>query len=334
MVDRFQSAADAIESQTCVEIRRPGAMQGAVRPLAMAARAKQGGAPVLLAAERLLAVVRPGDVVVIATGFFVPDAMPHGETDGPPGAAALAAAVAKGLGAVPYLLAEETTLGPVREACRAIGLVEQALERAQAGSATFIAGSFPTDDLAEAAADEIMAAARPSAIIVTERPGLNHLGVAHRGGGRAITQGRARLEMLTSLAASAGIPYIAIGDNGNEAGMGLIADETRKYKPFGAVCACPCGGGIAAVDVADVTVFGSVSNWAAYGVVACLALLLGRADLVHDGATEERLIAATLEGGAVDGISLTKAMMVDEIPARINGAVVEILRAIVEAQLG
>jgi hypothetical protein len=308
-------------------------MQGVVRPLGLAARAKQGAAPVMLAAQRLVDAVSPGDIVVISTGFYVPGAMPRGETDGPPGAASLAYAVSRGLGAVPYLLAEESTLEPVRAACHAIGLQERDLDVARSIAGSFVAQAFPTDGRAESEAARLLEHLRPTAVVVTERPGINHLGVAHRGGGKAIEEGRARIEALTSLARLSGIPFIAIGDNGNEAGMGLIADETRRYKPFGAVCQCPCGGGIAAVDEADVTVFGSVSNWAAYGVVACFGLLLGRADLLHDGATEEKMIAASLEAGAVDGISLKHQMAVDEIPARVNGAVVDILRAIVAAAL-
>jgi hypothetical protein len=330
---RFESVADAIETQVCVEIRRPGGMQGVVKPLGLAARAKQGAAPVMLAAQRLVDSVLPGSVVVVSTGFYVPGAMPRGETDGPPGAAALAYAVSRGLGAIPLLLAEESTLEPIRAACRAIGLHESNLDSARDNPLSFVAQAFPTDGRAESEATHLLKRLQPAAVVVTERPGVNHLGVAHRGGGMAIEEGRARIETVTKLARVAGIPFIAIGDNGNEAGMGLIVDETRRYKPFGAVCRCPCGGGIAAVDEADVTVFGSVSNWAAYGVVACLGLLLGRADLLHDAVTEEKMIAASLEAGAVDGISLRQQMAVDEIPAGVNGAVVDILRAIVTAAL-
>ncbi len=331
MNDVPQCVADAIEMQCCVEIRSPGCMQGVVRPLSLAARERQGAPPVLLAARRLAQTVS-GGVVVIASGFYVPDALPMGESDGPPGAAALARALSLGLGAVPLLLAEQPTLEPIIASCHAQGL--------RRGEATpshpdrfFVAEVFPSDATAEQRAEALLERHRPQAVIVTERPGINQKGVAHRGGGKAIGTGRARIEVLLALARQAGIPVIAIGDNGNEAGMGLIADVVRQYKPYGAHCLCPCGAGIAAVEEADVTVVGSVSNWAAYGICACLAVLLADERLIHDGQTEERVIAECLRAGAVDGISLSRRPFVDGIPAAINGAVVDILRTIVAAAL-
>ena len=334
MEGRLEVTADAIEMQCCVEIRPPGSMQGAVRPLALAAREKQGGAPVLLAARRLLEAVGKGDVVVIATGFHVPGFLPAGETDGPPGAAALAHALSLGVGAIPLLLGETTTVEPIRAACRAMGLVDGDIDSLRGGDYRFALDSFPTDAAAEARADELLEALRPKAIIVTEKPGLNAKGVAHRGGGKRIDSGRARIEVLTARAREIGIPTIAIGDNGNEAGMGLIADAVRVHKPYGAQCLCPCQGGIAAVDEADVTVVGSVSNWAAYGIAACLAVALGDERLLHDGETERRVIAECLRAGAVDGVTCTYRQMVDGIPARINGHVVDILRTIVATAIG
>ena len=43
-----------------------------------------------------------------------------------------------------------------------------------------------------------------------------------------------------------GVPSIAIGDLGNEIGMGTIAEHIKKYVPFTAEgeCQCGCGGGI------------------------------------------------------------------------------------------
>ncbi len=329
----LECVADAVEMQCCVEIRSPGCMQGVVRPLSLAARERQGAPPVLLAASRLADVTGDGDVVVIASGFYVPDAMPMGETDGPPGAAALARALSLGLGAVPLVLAERPTLEPIAAACRAHGLRQVAGPTAHPQGGSFLAEAFPTDESAQRQAEVILETHRPRAVIVTERPGINRKGVAHRGGGRAITQGRARVEVLLALARQAGVPVIAIGDNGNEAGMGLIADVVRQYKPYGARCLCPCEGGIAAVEEADVTVVGSVSNWAAYGITACLAVLLGDERLIHDAPTERLVIEESLRAGAVDGISLSRRPLVDGISAEINGAVVDILHTIVATAL-
>jgi D-glutamate cyclase len=326
--------ADAVEMQCCVEIRPPGAMRGVVRPLCIAARKRQNGSPYLLATQALLKAAQEGRTVIIATGFPVPGVMPFGETDGPPGAASLAFALSVGLGAVPVVLGDPTTMGPIHAACHSIGLVERDFESARkAPRASVVFDIMPADEEAEAKTEDLLNTLQPSAIVVIEKPGLNDRGVAHGAGGRQITSGRGRIEVLTARARQVGIPVIAIGDNGNEAGLGLIGDAVRLHKAYGERCLCPCGGGIAAVDVADVTVVGSVSNWAAYGISACLAIALGDPRLIHDGAAEKRMIADCLRAGAVDGGTYSHRFMVDGIAAEVNAAVVEILRAIVTTSL-
>ncbi len=136
--------ADAIEALCCVEIRSPGSMQGVVRPLAAVAREKQGDIPILIAAEQLVKRVGAGDVVVIATGFYVPEVMPNGETDGPLGAASLAYGMSNGLGAVPLILCEEQCLTPTRATLNAIGLKERPLEVALRTASSFVIQTFPT----------------------------------------------------------------------------------------------------------------------------------------------------------------------------------------------
>ena len=74
-----------------------------------------------LAARRLAEVVGEGDTVLIVTGFGVPPNLPFGETDGPPGAAVLARALAKGFGAHVVLVTEEAHLAPVAAAGNLLG---------------------------------------------------------------------------------------------------------------------------------------------------------------------------------------------------------------------
>jgi len=333
MENNLLSVADAIEGLCCLEIRPPGGSQGVVRPLAAMARERQGGPPVLIAAQRLVERVRPGDLVVIATGFYT-DAMPHGESDGPPGAASLAYALSRGLGAVPLVLAEQQCLAPTRASLRAIGLAEWPLDEVLGKPRAFALQTFPTDGRAEGRADELLQMLRPSAILVVEKPGLNAKGVAHRGGGKAIADGRMRAEVLTAKARDAGVLTIAIGDNGNEVGMGLVAEATRKYKDWGAVCQCPCQGGIAAVDEVDVTVIASVSNLGAYGIAAMLGVLLGSDATIHDADAERRMIEDCQRAGAVDGILLGPSFSVDGIPGRFFCHAVDTLGIIVRTALG
>ncbi|MHB1417086.1 MAG: glutamate cyclase domain-containing protein [Chloroflexota bacterium] len=326
--------ADAIERILCGGGLGDGRPMGNIATLCAAARERQGGPPALLAANRLRQVVRPGDRVVIATGFHVPGLLPHGETDGPPGAAALARAVSLGLHARPLLLGEEATLGPIKAACNAIGLLEETMMAEPAKEASFALEAFPCDELAEGRAEELLQWLSPRAIVVIEKPGLNAKGVAHRCGGQSIEGGRARIEVLVSRARAAGIPTIAVGDRGNESGMGALADVVRACEPRGRLCLCPCEGGIASVDEADIAVVGAVSNWATYGIVACLAVALGKDRLLHDGEAELRMIEACLQAGAVDGISCDASFQVDGLPASVSAEVVEALRSVVARGMG
>ncbi|MCL4534214.1 MAG: DUF4392 domain-containing protein [Chloroflexi bacterium] len=332
MDSQYLPVADAIESLITTEIRRPG-LRGIVRPLAATAREKQGGPPVLLAAERLVDSVHRGDIVVIATGFPVPGFMPAGEDDGPPGAAAPAYAVSHAFGAVPLVLAEEQCLAPVRASLDAIGLLERPLSVAREVPSSFVLQSFPDDDRAEARADEVARTLVPKAIVTIEKLGLNAKGVAHRGGGQAQMEGHMRIEALPGRAREAGILTIAIGDAGNEAGMGLVAEATRQYHKWGAVYQCPCQGGVAATEAPDVTVVAQVSNWGAYGIAAMLGVLLGNERTLHEAEAERRVLEACQRAGAVDGFGMGPVYYCDDIPGRIHCHIVDILQLLTRTAL-
>ena len=67
-----------------------------------AARKVTDGRPIsTFAAEKLMESVGRDDVVLFLTGAGLKPILPEGESDGPPGAAALARAVYRGFGAIP-----------------------------------------------------------------------------------------------------------------------------------------------------------------------------------------------------------------------------------------
>ncbi len=68
--------------------------------------------------------------------------------------------------------------------------------------------------------------------------------------------------------------------------MGNIRETIRKHLPFGDRCLCPCGSGIAPITEVDVLVTATVSNWGAYGIAACLAILLKNTAVFHDAEME------------------------------------------------
>jgi hypothetical protein len=333
MVSDLTAAAESIETLCTVEMREHGSGYAVIRRLYESAREAQGGPPTGLAAKALFDRVDRGDIVVIATGAYVPHYLPRGETDGPTGAASLAYSLQLGLGATPLIVCEEPVVGPIEACCRAIGLGVHPLEVARRIPYAAALDSFPTDESAAEVSQGILRDLQPKAIICVEKLGVNSKGVAHSSTGMPAMDGRARAEILVSAAEDAGILTIGIGDNGNEIGYGLIEEAVREHKPYGRHCQCPCGGGIACANKCDILITAAVSNWGAYGLAACLAVALEDRTLVHDSATEVRMIDACVRAGAADGSTGMYSISVDGIPGPIHGHLVEMLGIIVDKNL-
>lgn len=282
-------------------------------------RAKQ---PLTLAAADLLAKrVKPGDRVLMVSGFIMRDyGLP--ETDGPIGAAVLARALALGLGAVPIGVSEASVL-PCLEACfAAAGLIPATVEALGRGRNRCAFVDFPVDaSFAAAKARRILDELEPKALIAVERPGAGADGEYHGGGGFAISSFTAKTDVLFALAQERGIATIGIGDLGNELGLGVVAAEVRAHVPLGET--------IAAHLAADVAVIANISNWGAYGVAACLAAMLGNDGLFHDGRDELRLIDACVAAGAIDPVGGQRRAWVDGTDAATNAAMVDLLRSVV-----
>ena len=113
---------------------------------------------------------------------------------------------------------------------------------------------------------------------------------------------------------------LAVGDGGNEIGMGNVRARLARGGRLMAR--------IASVVPVDHLVVAGTSNWGAYGVVAALERLTGRA-LLHTGAVERRLIQACVDARAIDGIARTREPSVDGLAAEVHAAIVELLRAAV-----
>lgn len=330
MVDKIEAVAENIELLCTVELSRYAYGRGVIPRLYQASRSKQGGIPTLTAARELCERTRPGDVVLITTGAGGGDALPFGENDGPMGAAAIASALKFGLGAVPLILTEAAFLEMTRATARAFGLWPSDLAGARRAHHHIAVDTFPADHTAESVSDALLSDLKPAAVIAIEKLGLNAKGVAHSATGKPLGGGRARAEVLTARARQAGVYTIGIADNGNEIGCGLIADAVREYKPYGAVCQCPCRGGLACVDETDALVIANVSNWGGYALVATLGLLIGKPELIHDGPTEERALWTCAQAGGGDGRSGRPIFAADGIPGRFHGYLVDTLRYMVE----
>jgi D-glutamate cyclase len=311
---------------------------GVIDGLYQAARRTNQDAPLCLTAAALLRErVPPAATVVLTTGLILPGHHPYGETDGPIGVAVLARALAVGLSARILVVCDPELMAINAALLRTAELQvidpgalihEDGRHRAVAAVA-----ALPRENQAAAeAAAEWIDALEVAAVIAVEKPGANAAGVYHMVGGTDISAGVSKGQVLFAEARARGVLTIGVGDRGNELGMGPIAETARALLPFGRVCGCPCGGGVADETPADLAVVATVSNWGAYGIAACLAALLERSDLIQSPAMEAELFATARREGGVDGMTGRAALSADGIAMAVHQGVVRMLAEIDRAQ--
>jgi hypothetical protein len=327
----LQDLGENVDRLCTLDLRPPGPTSGYIGRFYTAAR-QQTGTPLSLTAAQRLHQIAPGSTVVIATGFCHPPRLPLGETDGPSGATALARAVLLGLDATPWIIGEGAIEAPIQACVQSLGLRLYHDPAETVGMPPgVIFQPFPLETrAAQEAAHYLIEHIQPSAIVVTEKVGPNHLGVAHNALGLAIPAGaRFPVEHVLDAAHAAGIPSIGIGDNGNDIGFGIIENVVRRYKPYGNVCQCPCGGGLATVTKTTVLMTATVANWGAYGIVTCLAALRRKPNLLHSAAAELQMLDACVRAGAADGITGRAVASVDGLPAAVHASIIELLHALI-----
>jgi hypothetical protein len=124
---------------------------------------------------------------------------------------------------------------------------------------------------------------------------------------------------------------IAIGDGGNEVGMGALpAGLIAREIPLGAMIAC--------VTAADHLITAGVSHWGAYGLIAGLAVRVPawRQTLLGclDPAIDQRILEALVtKGPAVDGVTLGQTLTIDGIGMAVHRAKLEQIRQCAGATL-
>lgn len=266
----------------------------------------------LAAAERVIMACDEGDTVFIITGFPVPPKN-VGETDGPLGAVVLAETL-RAVGLKPMMITDDVCVDVVRAISPNVPVL-----------------TFPIDSKqAQHMAENLLSKHKPSTLIAIERPRWNERQGYHTMRGVSISSLVGKTDHLFKMGQSRGIATIAAGDGGNELGCGTIIQTVRRYVPYGAKCQCPCGAGIAASTPADVLVIGGTSNWAAYGIAACLSLLK-KLEYKHDKESELKLLRRILDAGAVDSVTKESQPFVDGVPTSINSLVVHLIWTIANA---
>lgn len=253
----------------------------------------------------------------LITGFFVPrDAVAAPETDGPVGTALLACALAAcGL---PARIAVDT---PCAEAVR--------VAVAEAGGGVAVDEVGVVDPAGIARVIEAWRDAGVSHAIAIERCGRSADGRPRNMRGVDVSAWTAPLD---DLFLGGDWTKIAVGDGGNEIGMGRL--------PAGLIArTVPNGEQIACVTSCDHLIVAGVSNWGAYGLMAALAVQRAEwRDVIRKFLTAERDLAVTRaivdKAGAVDGVTARREPTVDGFGAEIHGALVESLARVAWAEAG
>ncbi len=291
-----------------------------------AARERQGRPLCLLAAEKLRDRVGHGDIVLIAPTMLVYP-LELTETDGPLGGAALARSLQIGLGAKPVLVTDYAAIDMMKAVCRGANLNVTDLNTLKNTERTVSVIGFPIDEIkAQNEAELLFKDLSPKAIISVECRGKNEKGIYHAlPKGRNMNHIAAKIPCLYDKAKEVGALTIGIGDGGNEIGWGIVNDVIREKIPFGDKCSCGCGGGVGDTTIVDVLVAASVSNWGAYGICACLSLLLQNPEILQNAKTESRMLRACIDAGGVNGPSFLPEPKVDGLSEETNLAFLNIL---------
>lgn len=246
------------------------------------------------------------------TGFYVPlGSPPAAETDGPVGTALLTKGLEE-IGIECRLATDE----PCRSACLA------ALKGAGASR-------VPVDAVDVAKVIDIWRQAGITHAVSIERCGRSADGAPRNMRGLDISTYTAPLDELFTAG-----PWetLAVGDGGNEIGMGKLPHELiARNVEHGEAIAC--------VTPAQHLIVAGVSNWGAYALLGALAAMRRdwRAKLLAclDENLDRAVLEATVEHGpAVDGVSRLRTMTVDNLDIAIHHSKLRKIRALVEAGYG
>jgi D-glutamate cyclase len=270
--------------------------------------AARGG---LRGAASALLNARSGRVGLI-TGFYVPQGTPPAaETDGPVGTALLARALASA--GIPCRLAtDEPCHGACAAALAGAGVPDLVIDIVTVGAPL-------------APIIETWRRAGITHAISIERCGRSADGTPRNMRGQDIGSYTAPLD---DLFVAGPWETIAVGDGGNEIGMGAISRSLiAQHVAHGETIAC--------VTPAQHLIVAGVSNWGGYALIGALAALRGdwRQTLLAclDETLDRAILEAMIEHGpTVDGVSLLPTLTVDGLDIATHHRILGMIRALVE----
>lgn len=217
--------------------------------------------------------------IIIVTGFYIRSAGAC-ETDGPPGAVILGRALER-VGKHVILLTDQRNYECLKACSRSVG--------GPVAACVDDPGKIPL---------------QTDLLVFIERPGHASDGRYYNMKGVDISDVVAPLDDAAEAAMRQGLPVLAIGDGGNEAGMGLLYDGLAELMPHYASCLS----GIPSHVCLPV----DISNWGGYALAAVLSSFYRRW-VGLDENEEVTMLKALLDAGAVDGVTGSADMSVDGV---------------------
>lgn len=275
-------ASDSLMRQTISRIERLSRRDPGGRGFARFA-----AAGLLLPAAQLLF---SGERAILVTGFCIRTAM-SGETDGPSGTLALAD-VLQQLGMRVVLVTDRHTVRLLEVGATAYGTAYQTLTLSQSQSE------------ADREVLELLARFDPTHVVAIERPGSAPDGHLYSMRGEVLDGFVPAADRLLDPGHERRYRTIAIGDGGNELGMGGLRTALKGRVAHGELIFCS--------TAADHVIAAGISNWGAHALAAALSLLAGRL-LIRPPAYERAVLEAQLAAGAVDGYSGESVLSVDGV---------------------
>lgn len=256
-------------------------------------------------------VLRGASSVVLITGFPV---LPEGacETDGPYGTVALARTLLA-LGKRVCVLSDEPHESVLRACMTEAGVARDApLEVWPV--------ALREGPEAAARARQLLEERGADCAVAIERAGPSAGdGLQRNMRGLDVSAFCAPVHALFEEAAAAGVPTVAVGDGGNEVGMGHpdAAASVRRHVRHGERIACR--------TPADTLVVAGVSNWGAAALAVAAYVRAGRpaaaAAALPSAAFERRMWEAGHAAGAVDGVTGKRELSVDGFPFAVHEGV-------------
>ena len=227
--------------------------------------------------------------ILIGTGFPVVKTF---ETDGPVGAIAMYEAFEK-LGATPSIVCGRPLSQALADRYR--------VHEIRVGD----------HDQREHEAQQALEQFHPDAIISIERPGQAADGGYYNMRGESISENTACFDSFMNMS---DCPTIAIGDGGNEIGMGKVAKALQGLNIVPSTTTC------------DELIVADVSNWGAYGIISFLSVWNKR-DLLGEIVPLD-ILRYISELGSVDGVTRINQLTEDGLDVSEGESVLLELRQV------